>query len=212
MRGAYGHVPLRILAGLDLESGDAEKALARYQEHQPRCFDREEGAKRFEVCPVYGLTRVHQELGNDDWGRELLQEWWDNGGSVADRYHRTMLGGSSVAFDRPAGLALREKPDEALDFLEKAVRRGWRGGPAPEHDWRFFAYYDISVDAIRDHPRFRAAISIIEADTAQQLENVRAMERSGEIPSLDDLRATLEDAGQQHAGSESSGYTEAVDR
>jgi len=194
MRGAYVHVPLRVLAGLDLKSGDAKRALARYQEHQPQCFGREEGVKRFEACPMFGLTRVYQELGNDEWGREVIQEWLDNGGAVADHNFRPLLGSNSVVFDRTARLALTGKSDEALDFLEEGVQQGWRGGVGPEQDWRYFVYYDISVDAIRDDPRFQAAISIIEKDMAGQLENVREMERRGEIPSLEDLQASLNDA------------------
>jgi hypothetical protein len=66
--------------------------------------------------------------------------------------------------------------------------------------WRFFAYHDISVDTIRDHPRFRAAISVIEADMAQQLENVREMERNGEVPSLDEVQAMVQ-SNEQESGS-----------
>ena len=92
------------------------------------------------------------------------------------------------------GKFLKNKTEEALDFLEESVRRGWRGGPGRFKQWRLFAYYDIGVDAIRDDPRFQAAISVIEADMAEQLEIVREMERRGEIPSLEDLQATLENA------------------
>jgi len=41
----------------------------------------------------------------------------------------------------------------------------------------------------RDHPRFRAPVAEVEAGLAQQLENVRALERNGELPTLEPLQA-----------------------
>ena len=36
-------------------------------------------------------------------------------------------------------------------------------------------------------------VAEVEADLAQQLENVREMERKGELPTLEELRAKLND-------------------
>ena len=102
-----------------------------------------------------------------------------------------MLGDQSVAFGQTRVLSLMGRKEEALSLLEDSVREGWRGGVGRHHDWRLFAYYLVEVDAIRDHPRFRAAIATIEADLAQQLENVRAMQQRGEVPTLEDVRALI---------------------
>ena len=56
---------------------------------------------------------------------------------------------------------------------------------------RFIIYHDTTLDPIRDHPRFQALVSEVEADLAQQLENVREMERKGELPTLEEVRAGL---------------------
>jgi hypothetical protein len=90
--------------------------------------------------------------------------------------------------------AVLGKKDEALDFFEKLVRSGWRGDPEysnPNLLLRFIIYHDTTLDAIRDHPRFQALVSEVEADLAQQLENVREMERKGELPTLEAVRAGL---------------------
>jgi TolB-like protein len=90
--------------------------------------------------------------------------------------------------------AVLGKKDEALDFFEKLVRSGWRGDPEysnPNLLLRFIIYHDTTLDPIRDHPRFQALVSEVEADLAQQLENVREMERKGELPTLEELRAGL---------------------
>jgi len=52
----------------------------------------------------------------------------------------------------------------------------------------FTLEYSITFDSIRDHPRFQALIAAIRADYAQQLENVRALERRGELPTLQEVQ------------------------
>jgi TolB-like protein len=90
--------------------------------------------------------------------------------------------------------AMLGKKDEALDFFEKLVRSGWRGDPVyrnPGILLRFIIYHDTTLDSIRDHPRFQAMVAVIESDMAEQLENVREMERKGELPTLEEVRAGL---------------------
>ena len=50
---------------------------------------------------------------------------------------------------------------------------------------------DVALDAIRDHERFQALAATIEADMAQQLENVRAIQRRGEVPTLEEVKAMI---------------------
>jgi pentatricopeptide repeat protein len=90
-------------------------------------------------------------------------------------------------------LSLLGRYEEALDLLEELVHSGWRGGgyEGMIGDLRFNLYRNVLLDAIRDHPRFQAMVAVIESDMAEQLENVREMERKGELPTLEDLRAEL---------------------
>ena len=77
-------------------------------------------------------------------------------------------------------------------MLELSIEKGYRGFAwPPRRDWRFFAYHDIAVDSIRDDPRFRSTIAVIEADMAQQLENVREMGRRGDLPTLAEVEAIV---------------------
>jgi len=50
---------------------------------------------------------------------------------------------------------------------------------------------DVVFDAIRDHERFRAIAATIEAHMAQQLENVREMQRRDEVPTLDEVKTLI---------------------
>ena len=58
-------------------------------------------------------------------------------------------------------------------------------------DLRFMLYHDPLLAPIRDHPGFQAVVAETEADLAKQLENVREMERQGEIPTLEELQALI---------------------
>jgi len=57
----------------------------------------------------------------------------------------------------------------------------------PWGSWQLYAYHDAALDGIRNDPRFASAIAAIETDIASQRENMREMERSGQIPAARDL-------------------------
>ena len=81
-------------------------------------------------------------------------------------------------------LALLGREDEALAAMRQAVDRGWR------HNW-WYAESDPTLAAIRDRPEFTMMLDEIKADMAVQLEQVREMERRGELDPMPDLESTL---------------------
>ena len=180
--------PLWILASIEVSSGQADKALERFRRHLPQCFDGPKSLEFRRDCPGSIFLRVLQAVGDERAAQEVVaaitaesESSRDQSGSLESARYYAMLG----------------RHDEALSALENYVEKGLRGYRWLRNDWRFFAYYDITLDAIRDHPRFRAAIAVIEADMAQQLENVREMERRGEVPTLEEVNAMIASAGQE---------------
>jgi TolB-like protein len=192
------NIPLNFLVGNDLAAGQTEKALARYRQIAPACFEEPVSPDNLRNCPLYSFGRVLQILEEDERIQRMLEiiskeseRWawrWEEG-----QYYPWRLGQVRTG-------AFGGRHEEALSILVNLVEKGYRGYMDPRIMWRFFAYHDISVDTIRDHPRFRAAISVIEADMAQQLENVREMERNGEVPSLDEVQAMVQ-SNEQESGS-----------
>ncbi len=67
------------------------------------------------------------------------------------------------------------KTEEALAALRQAIDQGWR------RLWWYYLEYDLSLDSLRDEPKFQAMVAEIKADMAAQLERVREMEASGEL-------------------------------
>jgi len=53
--------------------------------------------------------------------------------------------------------------------------------------WKYARDFSAALNSIRGDRRFPAAFARIEVDMSEQLEIVRAMERSGEIPSREEL-------------------------
>ncbi len=71
--------------------------------------------------------------------------------------------------------ALRGEKEKALAALREGVASGTR------YLSRLQLLYNPNLESIRDTPEFAAIIAEIEADMAVQLEQVREMERNGEL-------------------------------
>lgn len=98
-------------------------------------------------------------------------------------------------YREPASYLILGEEATALDVYEVWFAT-YRGNPYTfrlylYENLRFLLYHDPLSEPIRDHPRFLAAVAKVEADLAQQLENVRDMERKGELPTLQEMQESL---------------------
>jgi hypothetical protein len=148
------------------------------------CLDASEIPDEIWNCPD-ALVRVYQELGDHEAAQALSDAIVRRGQLMVD----SVPNEDEWNWGFAGSLATAGRPDEALDMLENLVASGWRWGG------RFWLCCNVAYDATRDHPRFRAIVDTIEADMAQQLENVREMQRRGEVPTLEQVRALI--ASQQ---------------
>ena len=168
---------LNLRAMIDIDAGRAVDALARYKAYDPEtCLD--DSGDYGELCH-FQVMRVLQAAGDHERARRFSEEQLKFNKPWFDRYPAYW-----PSLFRAQGLAVLGLPDEALDVLEALFASGWRGSL-----WAWFTLeYDIAFDSIRDHPRFQALIAAIRADFAQQLENVRALERRGELPTRQEVQ------------------------
>ncbi len=73
-------------------------------------------------------------------------------------------------------LALLGEKQAALEELRKQVDNGWRVL------WRLNTELNPNFESLKNDPEFQAIIDFLRKDMARQLEELRAMEASGEIP------------------------------
>ena len=176
-----------FLAGREIAAGRPDLALARYQTYFPDCFDPEITDEEKKFCP-WELMRVYQAIGDTGESEKWQGLFLKPGYELFIKYGYPRLG-NGMGITEAAVLALEGQPEAALQVLEQAVSAGWRAffQSWSDQDWRYYQRHDMFLDSIRDDPRFKAAFATIEADMAEQLESVREMERSGEIPEPESL-------------------------
>jgi len=169
---------------VDLTTGRPADALSRMEAYSPECIGVEAIPAEQGNCPVE-LVRAYQELSDHQAARALSE--------VVLRRTEIAIHDFPVTwthFRYARDLATAGRAAAALDVLEGLVTSGWRGDSYNKH-LRFYLCCDVGFDAIRDHERFRAIAATIEADMAQQLENVREMQHRGEVPTLEEVRALV---------------------
>jgi TolB-like protein/DNA-binding winged helix-turn-helix (wHTH) protein len=172
---------------VDLLIGRPEDALARLKVYLRECVGARDIPVKWMNCPA-DLVRVYQKLGDHRAEQALSDAILRRGQFFVDEYpvvwHQLYHAGA---------LATAGRTDAALDVLENLVSSGWRGDNYNKH-LSFILCCDVVFDAIRDHERFQAIAATIKADMVQQLENVRAMKRNGEIPTLEEVNALIASA------------------
>jgi tetratricopeptide (TPR) repeat protein len=182
----YSAIPtagMRLGVFVDLATGRAADALARMEVFSPDCIGALE-SKFGRACPDE-LVRVYQELGDHEAAQALSDANVSNWQSVVDEYPVPW-----VQKEYAGTLSAAGRTDAVFDVLENLVSSGWRGDYFNKH-LGFTLCCDVRFDAIRDHERFRAITATIEADMAQQLENVREMQRRGELPTLEEVNTLI---------------------
>lgn len=185
---------MEIEANLAIIRGEARDWLASHSRYLTECLDveiDEAYADKWRECGVWldGLllaageeVRARAAARNRlEWLSKFVEFW---GRPKYFPRHPVILGDE----------------DKALEAIETRLAHD-RGNPYMfrlylDDDLRFTLYHDPVLGAIRDHPRFGAVVAEVEADLAQQFGNVREMERSGELPTIEKLRAELGREGE----------------
>lgn len=176
---------MEIEAKLAVITGQAADWLSGHKELLAECLEAEIDTAyvdQWRGCGIWLDCLLHA-TGEEARARaatEMRMEWegmwtefWGRPGSIRSPQYFVILG----------------EEDRALESFETYLGE-WRGNPHRyylEESLRFLLYHDPLFDTIRDHPRVQTVIAEIEADFKRQLENVREMERRGELPTLEEL-------------------------
>ena len=181
---------MEIEAVLAIIRGEANEWLVSHTDYLSECLDAqidEAYADKWRECGLWldallyasgDIDRARAAVNKRSEWSQLWVDFWGGDGS-----------------GDPARFVILGDEGKALDGYEEFVA-DYRGNPYTfrlylYEDLRFILYHDPLLAPIRDQPRFQALVAEVEADLAQQLENVREMERKGELPTLEELKAVL---------------------
>ena len=119
------------------------------------------------------LALVYQRTGEWEKANDLLDQCQD---FIRERPRLGSGGGYWVS--DVSILALKGEKTEALTALRHGVDEGWRSL------WWYYLRHDPNLDSIRGEPEFQRIVSEIEADMSAQMQQIREMEKRGEIAAV----------------------------
>ncbi len=152
---------LVVLRDADLDRGEPETAQRRYLDHYPEFSQEGDGIiTSTNIYAAIDYAYVLKRLGETARADALLRQSLE----VLDSMHRIGWFGYGIADVKIA--VLQGDKDTALKALEEAVEAGWRKAWAANLN-------DRAPDPIRDDPRFKEQVAIIEADMATQREALK---------------------------------------
>jgi len=164
---------LTILARADIASGDAESALQRYASEYPKLIGPELAPLTvFNWDVAFDIIRLLRATGSDERADDLLAELT---AALLDRPAVRVFGSAPLL---SMAYALAGRGEDALSSLREGVNKGWRA------DWRYYLDYHWAFESLRDSGEFQSIRMDVAADMERQLENLRRMERSGELPTV----------------------------
>ena len=150
-----------------------EALLAFVEEYVPHLLSRDSSSIPPQAAmSVASVTWALKETGEQEQASVLVEK----GLEVARTGNRQAMFGYGVEIADVEMYAVMGNNRFALDALIQAVDDGYRNP----------GWIDGNhlLDPIRDEPEFIAAVEIIRADLAAQLEQLKVMERNGELPAL----------------------------
>jgi tetratricopeptide (TPR) repeat protein len=154
----------------DLGKGNHSVARDRYAMFFPELLSEEKpGVDYFNHRAAIDLALVLLRTGEQERADLLLSE------GLAYVQGSQRLGWYGYNIGDVEIYALQGETEKALVALRQAVDSGWR------FDWRYHLERNPNLDSIRDEPAFQAMLKDVQADIANQLARVRAMESTGEI-------------------------------
>jgi TolB-like protein/Flp pilus assembly protein TadD len=178
-RGLYEEYPgflayywtLELVNSADIATGNADIALLRMTEGFPKLAGQNpEPLTIWETSVALEVVRLYRHADNDVQADALLDEL------IAMLEAAPIVGPTGSAAELPAAYMLAGREADALAALREAVDAGWRVG------WRYQLDHHWAFEPLRDDPAFQSIRMELAADMEKQLENVRRMQASGELP------------------------------
>ncbi len=159
-----------------LHRADSSLAMQVYARLYPELLQDEPQVNAWNHAAAISLADLLRRSGNDATADSLLEKSLSVIGETTDRWY---LSASVTAY------LLQGKTDRALTALREDIDAGWRVG------WWALEREPI-YESLWDQPEFQAMMAEIKADMAEQLAQVREMERNGELEPIPEISAATQ--------------------
>ncbi|MFT5139028.1 MAG: TolB-like protein/Tfp pilus assembly protein PilF [Lysobacterales bacterium] len=153
-----------------LKSGQADKTLELIGQTHPELFLATPNVDAGNALQAIDTAHLLQMAGQPEIAQKLLMSviaLYEQPHVVSEMWLRT---------GKAQALALLGKQEDALSELQSQMKSGWRVF------WQWDTELNPNFQSLHGTPEFEDILGILKADMARQLENVRTLEATGEIP------------------------------
>jgi TolB-like protein/lipoprotein NlpI len=162
-----------LLNSADIESGNAQAAIARYIDAYPEYWGADPRTLDIGAAePGIEIVRLLRASGEMDQADALLND------VIRVLEAAPVVGLTGSGFLLPAAYALANRSEDALAALRTVIDSGYRIG------WPYYFDYYWSFESLRDDPEFESMRIALAADMQKQLENLRRRLVNGEIQTV----------------------------
>ena len=165
-------LPLLLLRNHELSLGRYVEARTLYANSYPGLLNEHDPKVGWEYRQAIDLALILSRTGEQAQADLLLNR------SLQYIQTQPRLGREGHRFADVQIYALQGEKQKALSALRQAIDQGWRIW------WWYFLKHDPNLESLHDEPEYQAMVAEIEADMAQQLAEVREMERNGELAAI----------------------------